>query len=70
MLLYAPGLYTGYGVKTFPGVREAIEGRRWQEAEAQALEGEADLLADLARMLSSEQVGYWSIVQSGPESAS
>jgi len=24
-LLYAPGLYTGYGVKTMPGVREAIE---------------------------------------------
>jgi len=24
-LLYAPGFYTGYGVKTLPGVREAIE---------------------------------------------
>jgi N-acetylated-alpha-linked acidic dipeptidase len=24
-LLYAPGFYTGYGVKTVPGVREAIE---------------------------------------------
>ena len=23
--LYAPGFYTGYGVKTLPGVREAIE---------------------------------------------
>src|SRR6202030_2550430 len=28
-LLYAPGRYTGYGVKTLPGVREAIERRRW-----------------------------------------
>ena len=31
-LVYAPGLYTGYGVKTLPGVREAIEERRWDEA--------------------------------------
>lgn len=28
-LLYAPGLYTGYGVKTLPGVREAIEQQEW-----------------------------------------
>src|SRR5208283_3773988 len=31
-LIYAPGLLTGYGAKTIPGVREAIEGRRWDEA--------------------------------------
>jgi N-acetylated-alpha-linked acidic dipeptidase len=31
-LIYAPGLLTGYGAKTLPGVREAIEGRRWAEA--------------------------------------
>jgi N-acetylated-alpha-linked acidic dipeptidase len=31
-LLYAPGMLTGYGAKTIPGVREAIEGRRWDEA--------------------------------------
>jgi N-acetylated-alpha-linked acidic dipeptidase len=30
--LYAPGLYTGYGVKTIPYVREAIEHEQWQEA--------------------------------------
>ena len=30
--VYAPGLLTGYGVKTLPGVREAIEGDRWDEA--------------------------------------
>ena len=35
-LLYAPGLLTGYGAKTIPGVREAIEGRRWAEADAYA----------------------------------
>ena len=33
--IYAPGFYTGYGVKTFPGVREAIEERRWEEASQQ-----------------------------------
>jgi N-acetylated-alpha-linked acidic dipeptidase len=30
--IYAPGLYTGYGVKTLPGIREAVEGARWDEA--------------------------------------
>lgn len=33
--VYAPGFYTGYGVKTLPGVREAIEQRQWEEAEEQ-----------------------------------
>ncbi len=33
--IYAPGFYTGYGVKTLPAVREAIEARDWQEAERQ-----------------------------------
>ena len=31
-MLYAPGIYAGYGVKTMPGIREAIEERRWDEA--------------------------------------
>jgi N-acetylated-alpha-linked acidic dipeptidase len=30
--VYAPGLLTGYGVKTLPAVREAIEDARWDEA--------------------------------------
>ncbi len=33
--VYAPGLYTGYGVKTLPGIREAIEERQWAEADEQ-----------------------------------
>jgi N-acetylated-alpha-linked acidic dipeptidase len=33
--IYAPGWYTGYGVKTIPAVREAIEQNRWEEAEAE-----------------------------------
>jgi N-acetylated-alpha-linked acidic dipeptidase len=31
--MYAPGFYTGYGVKTIPGVREAIEEKNWDELE-------------------------------------
>jgi N-acetylated-alpha-linked acidic dipeptidase len=34
-VLQAPGFYTGYGVKTLPGIREAIEQRYWKEAEDQ-----------------------------------
>ena len=32
-LIYAPGFYTGYGVKTMPGAREAIEQGYWDEAD-------------------------------------
>ena len=31
--IYAPGYYTGYGVKTLPAIREAIEQRNWKEAQ-------------------------------------
>ncbi len=56
-LLYAPGIYTGYGVKTLPGPREALEQGNWKEAQteaaraAQALEREARLIEDIARRL-------------------
>lgn len=33
--IYAPGFYTGYGVKTLPGVREAVEEKNWKEAQEQ-----------------------------------
>jgi N-acetylated-alpha-linked acidic dipeptidase len=33
-LVSAPGMLTGYGAKTLPGVREAIEQRRWDDARA------------------------------------
>jgi hypothetical protein len=52
-LIYAPGAYTGYGVKTIPGVREAIEQKKWSEADseivraARALEQEASLINSL-----------------------
>jgi N-acetylated-alpha-linked acidic dipeptidase len=34
--IYAPGFYTGYGVKTLAGTREALEQRSWIEADKQA----------------------------------
>jgi N-acetylated-alpha-linked acidic dipeptidase len=56
-LLYAPGVYTGYGVKTVPGVREGIEEKRYAEADqeigrvAKALEDEAALVEAAAKLL-------------------
>jgi N-acetylated-alpha-linked acidic dipeptidase len=56
-LLYAPGFYTGYGVKTIPGVREAIEQKKWSEADEQinrvsaALEHESELLKEATKLL-------------------
>ena len=57
-MLYAPGFYTGYGVKTIPGVREAIEQGQWQDADreivraAAALDREATLISGIASTLS------------------
>lgn len=45
--LYAPGMYTGYGVKTMPGVREAIEQRKWDQAQQQ-INNAADAIRQLA----------------------
>jgi N-acetylated-alpha-linked acidic dipeptidase len=56
-LLYAPGFYTGYGVKTVPGVREAMEQGEYQRVPAemgrvaQALEREAAWLDSITKML-------------------
>jgi N-acetylated-alpha-linked acidic dipeptidase len=55
--IYAPGFYTGYGVKTLPGVREAIEQRNWKEADEQiqiaagAVSAEVELLEGAASQL-------------------
>ncbi len=50
--IYAPGFYTGYGVKTLPGVREAIEEGDWAQASEQA-EHIAATLEGLARAIDS-----------------
>src|SRR5262249_40007120 len=49
-LIYAPGLYTGYGVKTIPGVREAIEQNHWEEANQYAVMTAAALAAYCDRL--------------------
>ena len=56
-LLYAPGFYTGYSVKTMPGVREAMEQKDFAEAEreiarvAEALDRETALINGMMRTL-------------------
>ena len=35
-MVYAPGRFTGYGAKTLPGVREAIEDERWADVDTYA----------------------------------
>jgi len=56
-LLYAPGVYAGYAVKTVPGVREGIEQKRYAEADqeivrvSKALEDEAALIESAAKEL-------------------
>jgi N-acetylated-alpha-linked acidic dipeptidase len=57
--LYAPGFYTGYAVKTVPAVREAIELKKWQQADdaivvvARILQDEAALISSAAAKLST-----------------
>ena len=49
-LVYAPGRFTGYGAKTLPGVREAIEERRFADATEYATRTGAVLTAYAARL--------------------
>jgi N-acetylated-alpha-linked acidic dipeptidase len=49
--IYAPGFYTGYGVKTLPGIREAIEQRNFAEAQQQ-IEVDAAVIKKFADYLS------------------
>ncbi len=55
--IYAPGAYTGYGVKTIPAVREAMEENKWQDADVgavlvgQVLMNEATLVDSIAQQL-------------------
>lgn len=48
--LMAPGLYTGYSPKTLPGIREASEAKRWEEANAEAANVAAALRALRAKL--------------------
>ncbi len=45
-LIYAPGVYAGYGAKTMPGAREAIELKHYSEADGE--------IARIAKVLTDE----------------
>jgi N-acetylated-alpha-linked acidic dipeptidase len=55
--IYAPGAYTGYGVKTLPAVREALDQDDWKQAEeqipitAKIIEDEAALIDSVTQLL-------------------
>ena len=57
--IYAPGQYTGYEAKTLPAVREALELKRWKQAEeaivivSKVLQGEAEYISAAAAKLSA-----------------
>jgi N-acetylated-alpha-linked acidic dipeptidase len=59
--MYAPGRYTGYGAKTMPGVREAIEEERWEDVDrystltASALNAYADKLDAAVRLMNGDR---------------
>jgi N-acetylated-alpha-linked acidic dipeptidase len=50
--IYAPGYYTGYGVKTLPGIREAIEQRNWDQAQQQIIV-DANIITGFSEFLNS-----------------
>jgi N-acetylated-alpha-linked acidic dipeptidase len=59
-MIYAPGFFTGYGVKTLPAVREAIEQKQWSAVDAQiaraaaAIEREVDRLKSATKAVDGE----------------
>ncbi|MBV9074701.1 MAG: folate hydrolase, partial [Acidobacteria bacterium] len=56
-MIYSPGWYTGYAPKTLPGIREAIEERRYADADpeivkvAKVLQAESELIDQAAQDL-------------------
>jgi N-acetylated-alpha-linked acidic dipeptidase len=54
-LIYAPGFYTGYGVKTMPGVRESIEQGHWPDADREIERVAASIRATAALVASSAE---------------
>jgi N-acetylated-alpha-linked acidic dipeptidase len=58
-LLYAPGTYAGYGAKTLPGVREAIELKRYGQADGEIhrVAAALDALRHLVDALTAELTG-------------
>ena len=54
--VYAPGFYTGYGVKTLPAVREAIEARDWAHVDRHIEELAATLAEMSARIAAARKL--------------
>jgi N-acetylated-alpha-linked acidic dipeptidase len=57
--IYAPGFYTGYGVKTIPGVREAIEQRDYDKVgpQIEIAAGVLNRIAEHIEMIAAELAG-------------
>jgi len=61
--IYSPGFYTGYGVKTLPGAREAIELEAWDEAAREiervsgVIAGIADKIEQITKRIEHEATG-------------
>ena len=59
-MIYAPGYYTGYGVKTLPGIREGLEERNWDEVDlfigevSKALDRAASTINNATKILSGK----------------
>jgi N-acetylated-alpha-linked acidic dipeptidase len=59
-MIYAPGFFTGYGVKTLPAVREAIEQKQWSAVDPQitrtaaAIEREVEGLKSATKALGGQ----------------
>ncbi len=60
--IYAPGFYTGYGVKTIPGVREAIEQEKFD-----AVEGQIEIAADVLNGMAARIESLSKMISSGSE---
>ncbi len=54
-MMYAPGFYTGYGVKTLPAARETIEQKQWKDADAQIARTAAAVERETALLKSATQ---------------
>ena len=60
--IYAPGFYTGYGVKTLPQIREGLEEGQWDEAR-QGVTKVAAAIGSLAEQLDRATAGLTRVVK-------
>ncbi|MCU1324154.1 MAG: Glutamate carboxypeptidase [Acidobacteriaceae bacterium] len=55
-MMYAPGFYTGYGVKTLPAARETIEQKQWKDVDAQIARTAAAVEREAAMLMQATQI--------------